>query len=452
MDNRFIFTDGDFTFTGTDGRTYGWDSNGTPTPVQPINLTVPNTGESYGNSTTSNHSGVGVSTTSANNVAADRWTNIASRPFQPISNGPSQPLIENNLTPSLSNTTSIFQPSFQPTPNLSIPQPNIPTGNTQVVGGDRKSKDVDGVNHQVKAVINNSENLMGLSDCDLTAHDMNYLSATLPSNSYNLTLVNFSNNPQIGALGIDYLLKGAPGILSLQSSNHDINLMYQGMLTRPGLNTVKLDLSNCNIGDIGADILGHALASGKLPATKKINISGNNITQDGGDTKIVQALKSVEQDIVVFTHTLDEINKMSGDEGKEAQITALKNIIERGKAAGTYNEALVVDKSFLGNLKNTFKVGELGLEQLFGFGKCHLLPEPEQIVESYAQDKIIASLPQKTASGLSFAKKYVGKLISFHDIVTCFVDSYEDSVTSELGQEVVKHELCVVGVDEFCGE
>ena len=53
--------------------------------------------------------------------------------------------------------------------------------------------------------------------------------------------------------------------------------MYQGMLTRPGFNTVKLDLSNCNIGDIGADILGHALASGKLPATKEIDVSGNNI-------------------------------------------------------------------------------------------------------------------------------------------------------------------------------
>lgn len=323
----------------------------------------------------------------------------------------------------------------------------------------RKNKETNGLSSNLVYTVNEIKIYSGFhpakgfvfSDCNLTPQDMEYLSSNLPSINHTFELVDFSYNPQLGPLGFDYLIKGAPGIVSLQSGNHDINLMYQGMLTKPGFNTVKLDLSNCNIGDIGADILGHALASGKLPATKKINISGNNITQDG-DTKIVQALKSVEQDIVVFTHTLDEINKMGGDEGKEAQITALKNIIERGKAVGTYNEALVVDKSFLGNLKNTFKVGELGLEQLSGFGKCHLLPEPEQVVESYAQDKIIASLPQKTASGLSFAKKYVGKLISFHDIVTCFVGSYEDSVTSELGQEVVKHELCVVGVDEFCGE
>ena len=60
-----------------------------------------------------------------NDVSADRWGNIANKPFQTISTGPSQPLIQNNLTPSLSNTTSPFQPSFLPTPNLSLPQPNI---------------------------------------------------------------------------------------------------------------------------------------------------------------------------------------------------------------------------------------------------------------------------------------------------------------------------------------
>ena len=143
---------------------------------------------------------------------------------------------------------------------------------------------------------------------------------------------------------------------------------------------------------------------------------------------------------------------MSGDEGKEAQIAALKSIIERGRAVGIYDEAIVVDKSFLGGIINSFKNIEIGFDQLLGFGKCHLLPEPEQVVESYAQDKIIATLPQKTASGLSFAKKYVGKLISFHDIITCFVVSRENALTSELGQEVTKHDLCLIGVDEFCGE
>ena len=154
----------------------------------------------------------------------------------------------------------------------------------------------------------------------------------------------------------------------------------------------------------------------------------------------------------MFTHTLDEIVKISGDEGKDAQVKVLKSILERGKAIGTYDKAIVVDKSFLGNIKNIFNNIELSKKWLFGFGKCHLLPDPKEETESYAQDKIIAKLPSKTASGLSFAKKYIGKLLNFHDFMTCFVDTREAAITSELGMEVVKHELCVLGEHEFCGE
>ena len=358
----------------------------------------------------------------------------------------------------------------------------------------RKEKTKEGYNATLKFVVESikysgytGQKGLLFSDSDLTAHDMNYLSATMPSNNYNLKMVDFSNNSQIGALGVDYLIKGAEGISHLQIAqtaldNHNQNkpmmLMgkpfelppemlksmmeqsktinpddytYKGLLTRGNFNAVIIDISNCNIGDIGADIISDALCKGRMPNAKYINISGNNITKTG-DTKIIQALKGVWQDIAVFTHTLDEINKMSGDEGKEAKITALKNIIERGKAVGTYNEAMIVDKSFWGNVKNSIKVGKVGYDQLVGFGKCHLLPEPAKVVESYAQDKIIATLPTKTASGLSFTKKYVGKLLSFHDIVTCFVGSREEALMSEYGQDATKHELCVIGVDEFCGD
>ena len=84
------------------------------------------------------------------------------------------------------------------------------------------------------------------SDCELTAYNTNYLSTNLPNNTYNFTLVDFSHNPQIGPLEVDYLLKGATGILSLQSGNNDINLMYQGLLTRSNFNVIKLNLENCN--------------------------------------------------------------------------------------------------------------------------------------------------------------------------------------------------------------
>ena len=150
-------------------------------------------------------------------------------------------------------------------------------------------------------------------------------------------------------------------------------------------------------------------------------------------------------------HAIDEIVKI--DEGsREEKVAIYRSIIEKGRAAGTYDEAMVVDKSWWGSFKSIYPSLKLGHNMIVGFGKCHLLPEPKQVAESYAQDKIIATLPKKTLSGLSFVKKYVGKLISFHDIVTCFVSSREDALTSELGQQLVKRDLCLVGEEEFCGE
>jgi hypothetical protein len=34
----------------------------------------------------------------------------------------------------------------------------------------------------------------------------------------------------------------------------------------------------------------------------------------------------------------------------------------------------------------------------------------------------------------------------------CYVDASEDAWTSAVGQQAVKHELCVIGETEFCGE
>ena len=284
--------------------------------------------------------------------------------------------------------------------------------------------------------------------CDVDDNDMANLFYVLRDFNFNMDIINISGN-KVGDHGVACMINGITGI-NYQTLYNPTNWQpYKSPNLKVTQSVVKIILSNNKIGDHGAKTISDALASGKLPATKEIDVSGNQITQNG-DTKIVQALKGVKQDIVVFTRTLDEINKVGGDEGKEAQITALKNIIERGKAIGTYDKAMVVDRSLWGSIKHNIKKAELSYNHLIGFGKCHF--SPEEAATSYAQDKIIATLPDKTSSSLSFAKKYAEKLVNFHNIITCFVGSYENSITAELGQEVVKHELCVVGVDEFCGE
>ena len=96
----------------------------------------------------------------------------------------------------------------------------------------------------------------------------------------NLQSFNFSNN-SMGAVGLDHLIKGSIGIAHLQAGGNDIHNIMQGILTLPSSSIICLNLANNNIGDIGADIIGHALANGKLPATKNIDVSGNAITQNG---------------------------------------------------------------------------------------------------------------------------------------------------------------------------
>lgn len=355
----------------------------------------------------------------------------------------------------------------------------------------RKEKTKEGYNATLKFVVESikysgytGQKGLLFSDSDLTAHDMNYLSATMPSNNYNFKLVDFSNNSQIGALGVDYLIKGAEGISHLQIAqtaldNHNQNkpmmLMgkpfelppemlksmteqvktinpddytYKGLLTRGNFNAVIIDISNCNIGDIGADIISDALCKGRMPNAKYINISGNNITKTG-DTKIIQALKGVWQDIAVFTHKLDEIVKM-GEGTKEEKIAIYKAIVEKGKSLGTYDKAMVVDKSWFGKVEHGAKHVAFKFKWLFGFSKCHLLPDPKEEVTSYAQDKIIATLPSKTATGLSITKKGVGVLTKHYDFVMCFISTTDAIWSSELGQEIAKHELCLLGEQDFC--
>lgn len=177
----------------------------------------------------------------------------------------------------------------------------------------RKEKGHDGYNASLKYVVESINQYGGsngkkgflFSDCDLTAHDMNYLSETMINSNHNFAIVDFSDNHQLGALGLDYLIKGQSGILSLQSGNHDINLMYQGILTRANFTFDKLDLSGCNIGDVGADILSHVLFTKKLPSLKNLDISGNNISIP----KMTQLLNQTSQDLFVVTEKSYEEGK-----------------------------------------------------------------------------------------------------------------------------------------------
>lgn len=224
-----------------------------------------------------------------------------------------------------------------------------------VLGGcynDRRwEKDTDGLSRVAKhiPVQVNSGNYNGakglvLSDCDLTAQDIKYLSTHLPAQSYNFTIIDFSNNPKIGTTGLDYLIRGHEGIEHSKLSTtpltpeeraamptpmlfgkpfvlpqsfidkakefektyvHDDHV-YKGLATRSNIQIHKIDLSNCGIGDAGVDILKTAIQKGKLKV-KNIDLSDNGISS----SKIKELLDVSPQDLYILT----EKNESTG-EGK----------------------------------------------------------------------------------------------------------------------------------------
>ena len=115
------------------------------------------------------------------------------------------------------------------------------------------------------------ENLI-LSNKNLNAEDMNNLSSSFSSHSNNLTLVDLSNNQQIGYKGVKYLVNGASGMKALTSGAHEMSIIYQGILTRSNFSMIKLDLSNCNIGDLGSETIGNALYNGQLKCLQLLDI------------------------------------------------------------------------------------------------------------------------------------------------------------------------------------
>ena len=301
-------------------------------------------------------------------------------------------------------------------------------------------KDTDGVSKQTKGLINDLNyqlTVTGFQDpkgiilahCDQTDVDMGVLVQTLQPFAFNLTVIDFSNN-RLGDVAVE-------------------NLFYtMGTHQTPAKYVQSINLSNNFIGDYGANYIAQSLMSGRYPSTKHFDISGNNITNDG-DTKLMEAAKGLWNDFAIFTHKLDEIVKM-GEGTKEEKITIYKAIVEKGKSLGTYDKAMVVDKSWWGKISHSLDKLEFKGKWLFGFGKCHVVPDPKEEVTSYAQDKIIATLPAKTATGLGIAKKGVGVLTKHYDFVTCFISTTDSIWSSELGQQIAKHELCLLGEQDFC--
>jgi Leucine-rich repeat (LRR) protein len=94
-------------------------------------------------------------------------------------------------------------------------------------------------------------------------------------------LVNFSNK-DLGYKGIEQLLYSDKGVKAIRNGSSNLSDIYQGMGAKQGVMIVQLNLSNCNIGGLGADKLGQAIHSDSgLHSLQYLNLSNNNIDDSG---------------------------------------------------------------------------------------------------------------------------------------------------------------------------
>ena len=256
-----------------------------------------------------------------------------------------------------------------------------------------------------------------------------------------MDIINVAGN-KITDHGVECMIYGITSINNQTLYNPSNWQPYQASM-KTVQNVKSINLSGNNIGDGGAQVIAEALAGGKLPSTQKIDISGNHVTPKG-ETALVKALKAKKEDAIILTQKLEQSTKLLPFVGtKEEKIALYKEILKQGAIKGTNNQAIVVDKSFSGSVKDIYNQFTASTYGTVGFIKCNW--EPEGVVKSYAQGKITAKMSKVFS-------KIFGKFTSVQGVVSCYLEASDAAWLSPEGQEHATYQLCVMGETEFCGD
>lgn len=275
----------------------------------------------------------------------------------------------------------------------------------------------------------------------------------------NLDALHFRDNPQLGDTGV----------------KHFIDIEHSLKINHPNYHHIRhLDLSNCNLTNNSAKIISEALINGDLSDTKSLNVSdnhlddhsamfflnamrygpnspaalqvlkltGNPMSQDIGPL-VVKALQNIKEGAIVLlkemSYTGDSIKKMRYGT-REEKIAEYKKVIKQSTDSGANNKAIVVDKSFLGEVKAEVNVMT---EYAIGFAKCYLI---DDMVEDYTRDKLVAKIPKQGV------KTIARSALKTYDVFTCLAEAEDYAWTSDAGQRFATRQLCLLGEKEFCGD
>lgn len=234
-------------------------------------------------------------------------------------------------------------------PTIDIPEvPNIPTGHTaaQKLVGDTK---------QVMSYMNNEagqcwgsnalhgKKVIDISNTNSNNMDLQNLSMTLRSYNFDLDAIVLKNN-NVGDYAIAALMNG------ITSQNHQT--LYSAAsgwkpFTSPlkvAQSVVFLNLANTNIGDEAAKYICEALMSGKLPATRVVDVHNNDISHN---KYFIQTAKNIQQPIKIIVGTITNGLQKQGTliaGSKEAKQAVVKSILKQSQDNGVDVKNVTISK------------------------------------------------------------------------------------------------------------
>jgi hypothetical protein len=208
--------------------------------------------------------------------------------------------------------------------------------------------------------------------------------------------------------------------------NYFLNTQY--ILQKNDVTTMtKLDLSHSSMDDGDAKILAELIRQGNLPNLKGLDVSGNQIT-DNGEGYFAKAMQNS-----TVQHMYVTLKNVVGTK-KDYYGPILKQVLKDAKANGVDTSNIVVDKSLIGSIKDNLTMGK---KIVFSFIKCKLVPEIE--APSLAKDLFVFTYP----------KHMVTKILNPIDTLTCVFEGAQESFNSDLGAKIAVRDLELMGMDDF---
>lgn len=328
-----------FTFTGPDGRTIGYDSNGVPCS-KPLDIKVPNTGKPniFVNWTPLQ----GDFNSNTDNLSTFNLPNIYITSNAPLSK---EALNDIELIGSLSNQVnqlSQFIETYENEPWQKVvkkervfglkpftikKESHIKPHALEVEQAKVKLREVQDTIAKLSTNIgSNSQNgVLDYSDSNFNLE--NIKNFTIKEGNYKLVSFKNSDLAHDDNEYIKQLLYGEEGIKALKDGTATPSNMYKGSLAKQGVTIVRLDMSNCNIdGDkysVGGFPIGQAIFDGSsnLRFLEHLNLSNNQIKDHSiyafGNQWFCKTSPSLR--------TLDLSNNLLTDNGAQSLSWSFKN-------------------------------------------------------------------------------------------------------------------------------